>query len=477
MRGPFSPVLVTCLALPCFAIACSGGASTAAAPDAGADDAPATDAAIEAGPDGSADSGDAGVPGTTVDPLSSVAGSAGEHEPFVAVTPQGRVGVSFLSVLSTGIGYSVGYRISNDHGITWGAAALFPLPAGDNVQANASVAAGDDENLYMAWAAEERTQTGRANEHVFVAVSPPGSTTFGAPVEVTDPSVAVGVYDQPRVMVTHAGVVNVGFLQASPDLTTFLLQNARSADGKTWTRNAIAGPGATNSFRNEARFCRLQGAGRTYVVYDETDVAMINGDIAVAVRSSDDDGMTWSAPIAATDADEQYLDATANLGCVTAGDEVWIYYGLTTENLGGSQQGSPTLQPALTRIRVAHSSDRGATIDRRADVMDTAAAPRGMYPVLAVDDTGALDLSYYTGKADNDPKAELRRTRSTDGSTFAPTVPVFGPLTLETSRSSPAWIGDYVGGTVRDGEVYLVFTDNSGPKTHVALYTAPVALP
>ena len=417
----------------------------------------------------------------TIDPFSAVTGSSAEHEPFLAVTPGGRIGVSFLAATNTGSTYyTVGYRISNDAGETWGPATLFPVPTGDNIQANASVAAGDDGTLYMSWAAEGKTVSGvRSAEQVYVAVSPPGTTTFGTPVVVSDPTFAVSVYDQPRVMVTHAGVLNVGYLAASPDGLTSWIVNARSTDGgKTWARAFAAGPGSSGSGRNEARFCRPPGTGRIFMFYQDTDVATYSGDIAAALLSSDDDGATWSSPIAVTSSsDELILDDSANQGCITSGTDLWLYYGLSDEaNLGQSGDTS-TVEPTMNRIRLAHSSDNGMTIDIRSDVMDTRAGIRAMYPVLAWEGEKTLDLAYYSGNFDLDPNAELRRSRSTDGMTFAPSAFVASPLTLETSREVPQWVGDYCGAGFYDGTLFLVNTDNSTATPHVAFHRMPAPLP
>jgi hypothetical protein len=473
MKNSTLPAL---LASTLFTFGC-GGSGNATAGDAGPHSDAPTDAGSHADREASQESGTSVL---ATDPLSTVSGSSHEHEPFIAVSPGGRVGVSFLSYLSGNAGITVGYRISNDRGDTWGPATLFPIPSGDNTQANASIAAGDDGTLYMSWAAETHTATGRSNQHVFVAKSAPGSTSFDAPVIVSDPAVAVSVYDQPRVMVTHAGVVNVGYLAASPDGVTSWLVNARSTDGKTWKRSFAAGPGSEDSFRNEARFCRPSGEGRIFLVYLDSDVAYYQGDLGLGLRYSDDDGATWSAPVVvSTESDELIIDASANLGCVTSGTDVWIDYGLTPiGNLGGSVGGgSPDLEHTMTRVRLAHSSDAGKTIDTHADVLDAQAAPRAMYPVLTGEGQKTLDLSYYGGTFDGDPKAVLMRTRATDGKTFLPPTRVHSPLTLETNRADPRWIGDYVGAAFQGGDLFLVFTDNATATPHVGFYRSTPELP
>jgi hypothetical protein len=466
-----SPLLFSSL----FILGCSssGGATSG--------DAGHTDVSNDA-PTDHASSTDGGDAVLSLDPLSVVAGSLHEHEPFIAISPGGRLGVTFTSFLTAG-GITVGYRISSDRGANWGPTTLIPIPAGHNEQANASIAAGDDGMLYMSWGSEEHTETGRTNQGVYVASSPPGSTSFGAPVLVTDPSVAVSVYDQPRVSVTHAGVVNLAYNQTSPDGYTSWIQNARSVDGKAWSLTYIAGPGAEESYRNMARFCRPAGGGRIYLMYLDSDVAIYEGDLAVALRYSDDDGASWSLPLDVTDeADELILDPTAAMGCVTSGADVWMVYGLTPiGNLGGTTGGgaapSASVEHTMTQVRLAHSGNSGQSIDVRSNVLDTRAGSRAMYPVLVGEGDSTLDLSYYVGDADNDPKSGLRRTRSVSGEMFPQTVPVHSPLTLETNRADTQWIGDYVGGAFQGGDLFLVFTDNATPTPHVAFYRTPPELP
>ena len=246
----------------------------------------------------------------------------------------------------------MGYRISNDRGATWGPATLFPLAADTNTQANASIAAGDDGTLYMSWGAEDHTESGRTHQGVYVATSSPGTTTFGAPVLVTDPEAPVAVYDQPRVMVTHAGVVNVAYNETSADGITSWIQQARSVDGKSWSLSYAVGSGSYGLFRNFARFCRPAGEGRIFLLYLDTDVAIYESDFAIALRYSDDDGASWSAPLDVTsEADELLLDPTAAIGCVAHGNDVWMEYGLTPLGALGGTTGGGAVPSGRLSIR------------------------------------------------------------------------------------------------------------------------------
>ena len=118
--------LLATASLGSLSLGCSSNASPGdVAPDAGDSGMPIPDGGPP-GDGGAGDAGDAGaeagaLPALSIDPFSSAPGSAHEHEPFIAVSPQGRVAVSFASFL-TGGGITVGYRISNDAGSTWGPA-------------------------------------------------------------------------------------------------------------------------------------------------------------------------------------------------------------------------------------------------------------------------------------------------------------------------------------------------------------------
>ncbi len=84
---------------------------------------------------------------------------------------------------------------------------------------------------------------------------------------------------------------------------------------------------------------------------------------------------------------------------------------------------------------------------------------------------------FYAGRGDDDPQAELRRSRSTDGAAFAPSTLVHAPLTLETNRAVSQWVGDYVGAAVYEGDMLMVFTDNASSAPHVAFVRTPAELP
>ncbi|MGC4119787.1 MAG: sialidase family protein [Myxococcales bacterium] len=425
-------------------------------------------------PDASPIALDAGALDAGLDPvldqegLSAVAGSSHEHEASVAVSPGGRVVVSWLSF--TGSAYTVGYRISNDQGASWGPATLVALPPNTNVQANATVAADDTDTLYLAWASAKKTATGaRTNLAVWAARSLAGTVSFEAPGRVTPANAAVGVYDLPRIAVTANGVVNIAYTATSTDYASMWIEDATSSDFKSWTSTITAGPGTPNSVRNFPHLCRSEGSGRIYLAFWDTDLAFYAWGNGVALQHSDDEGKTWSQPVAVQQPADDLAASGMWVDCAVRGDDVWVMYGLSLEALTASAV------PTLFGLRLAHSGDHGQTFDFYADPVGKPAAAY-MYPRLVGERGGALDLAFYAGSGPNDAAASLRRSRSLDGREFAATV-VHQPLRLTTSRTAARWVGDYTGLASSEGNLFLAYTENSSAAPHIALHRTPAELP
>jgi hypothetical protein len=440
-------------------------------PDAGS-------SGIDAMPIGGMDATTGGGPDATIaavldlPSISNLPASAHEHEPTIAVSPTGHTVVGWLSYSSTTAGlYTVGYRISKDFGQSWGDAKLVPLPPHSNIQANASVAADDQGNLYIAWGSEEKTIVGvRSHAAIWAAKATPDALEFGAPVQVTDPNVGAEVYDSERISVTASGRVNIVYLHVSQDQTQSWIEDATSTDFSTWSISIVAGPGGPYSYRNFQHICRPEGAGRIYLTYLDSDLADFTNGWGLGLRYSDDDGKTWSSPVTVQTTSEDFSIPGYALDCVTHGDDVWVFYPLSLETFLIDEE---RVMPTLTSLRVAHSGDRGRTIDAHYDVGD--ANGLFMYPVIAVESGGALDLAYYEGKTDGDMAATLRWSRSIDGKTFPPSTEIHHPLTLETSRTTARWGGDYVGRATAGSDFYVVYADNAAAP-HIDFYRTPISL-
>ncbi|MBI5543115.1 MAG: exo-alpha-sialidase [Deltaproteobacteria bacterium] len=409
---------------------------------------------------------DSGRAPVEVPSLSRASGSLHEHEPMVAVSPGGRVVVSWLARKAAA--YVIGYRISNDRGETWGPATLMSLPPNTNVQANGTVATDEDDNLYLSWGSENVSSSGRSHVAVYATRSAPGTTAFETPVLVTDPAVTAGVYDLPRIAVGRSGEVHVVYIRFSQDLSEAIVEDAVSTDFSTWSRQVVAGPGTSGSTRWYPRICRQQDGDRWFVTYHDTDLgASFLGD-GIGLRYSDDHGETWSDAITINLSSE-----TTGIwnDCAARGNDVWILYGLS------SGEASSTYVPPLTSVRVAHSGDRGATIDERVDVTAWGAGAVLMYPAFTVEETGSIDVSFYAGNAADDTSAGLWRVRSAPGGAFDSSALVYSPVKVETSRSAPTWIGDYTGLAHLEGDLYLAFTNNASQTPHIAFHRTPAALP
>ena len=126
--------------------------------------------------------------------------------------------------------------------------------------------------------------------------------------------------------------------------------------------------------------------------------------------------MTWdTSKRTAVEADDEAktLSSLLDGNCLADGQEVWAVYGLT------DQQNATV--PPLTHIRLAHSSDGGATIDWRSSIEDPAAGKHFLLPRITFEGGSILDVTYYAGNGDGDANATYRRARSTDGGkTFGP---------------------------------------------------------
>jgi hypothetical protein len=178
--------------------------------------------------------------------------------------------------------------------------------------------------------------------HVYAAVAPAGSTTFGAPVEVSNTQ-ANEQFDKPWITVTNKNSVLLTYAKTS----TGGIYAARSTDhGVTWTRAVIVEDGA---FRNLVYPCVPATGNRVFATYHAGQ--------GIGLHWSDDDGVTWPAAskvaVAATGEQPAFDDPT----CAAAGNEVFISYGLSPDAMG------TTNSPKLTSIRIAHSPDGGPTID------------------------------------------------------------------------------------------------------------------
>ncbi|APR79604.1 Hypothetical protein A7982_04951 [Minicystis rosea] len=411
--------------------------------------------------------GGGGGPDVVIDQIiSTPSQTESEHEAQIVVTNSGRVVVSWVDASTNAKDYyHVGYRVSDDRGTTWGPVSSIPLPADDNIGFNTTLAADAAGTVFLSWAAEHVATSGeRSHQRVYLSRLDPGEAAFAAPTEMTDPSEDVGVYDQPGIAVMKDGGLLLTYGQYPPDYGSSWIVMQHSADGgKTWTKSAPGAPVDAGFYQNLAHACVAPDSGRAYLFLLDT-----NKSGGVLWRSPDG-GKTWNPsdqkPIVAPG---EKFAVPLDGNCVAAGDEVWAVYGVTDE--------ASTSQkiPRLTHIKIAHSSDGGATIDARYKVEDAAAGAYFLLPRIASEGAGTLGITYYAGAGSGDLNASYRHARSTDGGkTFGPSTVVRTPILYDQMRSTATWFGDYMGLTWNGGSLFGAYIDNTGGASHIVFHREP----
>jgi hypothetical protein len=373
----------------------------------------------------------------------------------VVATSTGAIAVAWIDVDFMG-NSTMGYTFSTDGGATFAPPAFVASPG--NREASDPVLAVDAaDNVYLAWVAFQIQGQSPSNMRIYVSKAPAGSTTFGAPVQVSAPNDAA-LYDKPWITVTRTGAVLCTY-ERDLQPNEYGLVAARSTDGgATWQRSFIVDDPSGDTFRNLAFPCAPRDGGHVWVTY----LALTNFGLTALLARSDDDGVTWQPEVTVSQANEAvaFDDPT----CVAENDEVWLAYGLSNDMLD-SMAGKAD---KLFSIQLVHSSDAGKSIDARAEAADTAAAAFFQHPYLAREDGGTLHMSYYAGQQDMDESGTFRRARAPAGMGFEPSIVVETPLDFLVSRTDPRWLGDYTGLYWRGGQLYMSYAVNGGGVSHIA---------
>jgi hypothetical protein len=421
------------------------------------------------GPGGSGGAGGQGAGGTgagggTTNPvISAKPDSFIESETSTATAANGFVSVAWIDILQSG-GSAIGYVFSTDDGKS------FPEPSSvsspDGRQASDPVLAVDAAGgFYLSWVGYYIDDTGTPSDmHVYVAKAPPGATSFGEPVTVSNLGGNDDFYDKPWITVTNDGTILVTYAVFSN--VSSKLMAARSKDGVNWAESTILESGS--AFYNLAFPCAPQNGTRIYTTY-----LVLTNVIKVGLSFSDDQGASWSPLVKSPTvslAEENV--AFTDPSCVAAGNEVWVAYGLTDEPLAGGSADTPR----LTNIRAVRSSDQGASFDLRLEAGDASAAPYFLLPGLVREESGALDVVYYAGTGDEDSEGTFRRARMADPALgFSPSQVIEKPVTYLLARDDPRWLGDYIGVATRGDRLYTSYVVNTDGLAHVAF--ARPALP
>ena len=375
----------------------------------------------------------------------------------VAAATNGLVALVWIDVAATGSS-SIGYAFSRDDGATFAPPAVLASPGGA-IASDPTVTVGADQSFSVAWVGYRVDSLGDPSDmHVYVARAMPGATTFGAPVEVTDPA-DPSIYDKPWIKATSTGSLVVTYQRVTSALEIGVVM-ARSDDGVIWDRALVADDPGGTVFRNLAYACQAPD-GALWVTY-------VTGETSFDVRvaRSEDGGVTWAPEIVVSAPGDPV--AFDDPSCVADDGGVWVAYGLTGD---AAPYSSGTVQK-LDAMVLARVTAGSATVTRT-EVQDRAASPYFMHPQLAGEASGALDLAYYAGASDDDSGGSFRWSHAASPATgFAPSVAVGAPSVFLEDRDDPRWVGDYPGIFTRAGEVYLGYVVNASGDAHVAFSKA-----
>lgn len=377
-----------------------------------------------------------------------------ESETHIAAAPNGYVCISWIAEKQGGQSTN-GYTWSTDGGKTFGAIGEVASPGG-RVASDPVFAVDQQNNFYMTWIGFFFNNQGQPYDmHVYVSVAAAGTTTWGAPIEVSQ-GAANDAFDKPWLTVTNKNTVILTYAKTS----TGGIYAARSTNqGQTWSNAVIV---EDNNFRNLVFPCAPANGNRIWATYHAGG--------GIGLRWSDDDGVTWPDANKTAVAAQGEQPGFDDPNCVAENNDVWITYELSNDpfNSGSS--------PKAFAIRLAHSSDGGATIDYRADAHDLNIGKLYLHTQLARESNGALDITYYAGNQDNDAGGNYVRSRSTDGGkTWGGAIDVHQPMLYLSSRTDTHWLGDYEGLWWLNGTLFMSYVDNTqGQYAHVAYATATV---
>jgi hypothetical protein len=384
-------------------------------------------------------------------------GPGNDSEDEIAVAPDGTIAILWSSFIPTSPFVTMRYAFSTNDGKSFSAPVDVITPSG-LLPGDPAITVDAQGNFWAAYLGIAFNGQNVDYSRVFVAEAPKGTMKFGMPVEVSPPSQTTSLIDHPKIHVTSAGTLLVGWADIPNGGQTATGVVARSTNGTTWTRTTIVQE-PESPFANFFWFCD-SAAGVHTVFLEATNINFF-----AALRTSTDDGLSFGSG----NSIQVSLDADQVAGldpmCAANGNEVWVMY-MTTQ----SPSIDETTLDGADHIWVAHSTNGGQTFPSRTESLDTKASKLATIPLLVRDNAGVLDVAYVAGNADQDTNGSIRFTRGGGPSTF-----VDGPMLFDLSRTSQTWVGDYFGGVPHAGSLYLAYPRNETGLDHI--YFAKVAVP
>ncbi len=424
------------LALAFLVLVCACHRTQAAPPPPSAP----TDAAVAAA---------AALDPTDVAGLSRAPDSLAEIGPSLVVTQDGVTAVAWTS-RRPGKPSAVGVRFTRDGGATWESMQTILAPE-DRSSSDPVLASDAAGNVYMAWLGSRSTDAGAIDTHIYVARADAATGIFAAPVEIADKMRYGTSVSRPWVAVTGTGTVLVTWAFAGTNGDGVGV--AQSTDGVKWTKGIVI---ERIDLHTKSPFvCTSPHGERAWVVY-------LDSEAGVRVRASDDGGMTWSPSRVATVSafDDRTLVAQQSPVCVGENEQVTVAYARSRiANDAGAQT-------AASSVVVARSADGGRSFGDRKTY--DAGAVLVMYPQIAREPDGAIDLAFYASGTGSEPGA-LRWVRAAEEkTTLSASKVVRDHFRFEPTREEGAWPGSSFGWAWHDGSLYAASIDNSGEQPHVA---------
>jgi hypothetical protein len=311
-------------------------------------------------------------------------------------------------------------------------------------------------DVFLAWLGFRPDTNGGdpRDSHVYVAHVGPGSSTLGAPVELTERMRRGTVVDKPSLAMSPSGAALVTWKYVNEGGNGIGIART-DADGN-WIPGKVIERVGLQAWLPSV--CASAHGDRVWVAY-------IDGEAGVRVRASDDGAASWSPSRAATVslAEEKARLALETPVCTGDGDDIAVAYGRTREPRDDARS------PGLDAIVIARSFDGGRTYDwRRTIEMGDSLA---IHPQIVREPDGAIDVAYYAmpSGADAGEGGSLRYVRIAEkGSALSSPRIAHDHVKISRERKDPAWPGDYFGLGWHDGKLYLASIDATGDVSHVS---------
>ncbi len=365
----------------------------------------------EIGADTGESGGDTAAPVDVYAPaISQDSASLEEWEPALANDGANNLVSSWTEWPGGNANFPLGVSFSGDGGTTWSAPADIVSPDGSAAD---SVVEPLGTGFVLAW-----YDHNGAAPHIYAATGN-AATGFGAPVEVSDPADDAD-YDKPWLTHLADGTALLTYQKVTGRKYAGIA--ATSSDGGRWTRSTMI---EDTTFRNLYYPC-ASDAGRVYVTY------YVEG--AIGLGYSDDGGVTWTM-------NDSALGTPSNLSfaepeCVAQSEHVWVVYGNSTVDPDGDSTG---VNPRLDQLFLADVAGDGTVTTTPIPLASYALAPQ-----IALETSGAIDLTWYAGNDIGDPAGTFVRTQVLNDVVGEPVTWRTG-VAFSPDRSADGWVGDYGG--------------------------------